>query len=64
MHFEDLCARRQRRKLTMAEAAEIVGVAERTFRRWSTRYETDGASGLADRRLGRGSARGEPGCER
>lgn len=58
--FEELYARRQRRELTMAEAAEMLGVTERTFRRWSTRYEVDGAAGLADRRMGRASARAVP----
>lgn len=57
MRFEELYARRQRRDLTMAEAAEMLGVTERTFRRWSTRYEAEGVTGLEDRRLGRASAR-------
>lgn len=60
MRFEELYERRQRRELTMAEAAEILGVTERTFRRWTGRYETDGATGLQDRRLGRASARAVP----
>ena len=60
MRFEELYARRQRRDLTMAEAAEILGVTERTFRRWSVRYEADGAEGVEDRRLGRASARAVP----
>jgi transposase len=60
MRFEELYTRRQRRDLTMAEAAEILGVTERTFRRWSVRYEADGAEGLDDRRLGRASARAVP----
>ncbi len=60
MRFEELYARRQRRDLTMAEAAEMLGVTERTFRRWSVRYEADGAEGLADRRLGQASARAAP----
>ena len=38
MRFEELYERRQRRELTMAEAAEILGVTERTFRRWGDRY--------------------------
>jgi hypothetical protein len=33
MRFEELSARRQRRALMMVEAAEILGVTERTFRR-------------------------------
>jgi len=60
MRFEELYERRQRRELTMAEAAEILGVTERTFRRWGDRYEAAGAAGLADRRLGRASARAVP----
>lgn len=60
MRFAELYERRQRRELTMAEAGEILGVTERTFRRWSERYETEGAAGLADRRLGRASARAVP----
>lgn len=60
MRFEELYDRRQRRELTMVEAAEILGVTERTFRRWSTRYEADGVAGLEDQRLGRASARAVP----
>lgn len=60
MRFEELYERRQRRELTMAEAAEILGVTERTFRRWGERYEAEGAAGLMDRRLGRTSARAVP----
>ena len=60
MRFEALHARRQRRDLTMAEAAEMLGVTERTFRRWSTRYVAEGIEGLEDRRLGRASARAVP----
>lgn len=60
MRFEELYERRQRRELTMGEAAEILGVTERTFRRWGDRYEAEGAAGLADRRLGRASARAVP----
>lgn len=60
MRFEELYERRQRRELTMVEAAEILGVTERTFRRWSTRYEADGVAGLEDQRLGRASARAIP----
>lgn len=60
MRFEELYERQQRRELTMVEAAEILGVTERTFRRWSTRYEADGVAGLEDQRLGRASARAIP----
>ncbi len=46
--------------LGQAAAAEILGVSERTFRRWRDRFEADGAEGLYDRRLGRVSARRAP----
>ena len=56
MRFEELYERRQQRILTMAEAGEMLGVTERTFRRWSGRYHAEGAEGLQDRRIGRLSA--------
>ena len=63
MRCAELYERRQRRDLTMADAAEMLGITERTFRRWSARYDTEGADGLQDRRLGRASARAVPGDE-
>jgi transposase len=60
MRVEELYERRQQRTLTMAAAAEILGVTERTFRRWSGRYDTEGRAGLQDRRIGRASARAVP----
>jgi transposase len=60
MRFEELYERRQQREITMAEAAEMLGVTERTFRRWSGRYDAEGAEGLQDRRIGRASARAVP----
>ena len=43
--------------MSQLEAAEILGMSERTFRRWRDRFEAEGAEGLYDRRLGRVSAR-------
>ena len=60
MRFEALYERRQQRTLTMAAAAEILGVTERTFRRGSGRYDAEGAAGVQDRRIGRVSARAVP----
>lgn len=60
MRVEERYGRRHRRELTMAEAAEIRGVTERTFRRWSGRYDTEGVEGLQDRRFGRASGRAVP----
>src|ERR671936_2387019 len=60
MRFESLLDRHERGEITQAEAAEMLGVAERTFRRWRDRYEEEGEAGLADRRLGRPSPRRGP----
>ena len=60
MRFEELYGRRHRRELTMAEAAEILVVTERTCRRWSGRDDTKGVEGLQDRRLGRASGQAVP----
>ncbi len=43
--------------LSCLEAAEVLGMSERHFRRLRERYEAEGAEGLVDRRLGRASAR-------
>jgi transposase len=60
MKFEDLCGRWQERRLSQMEAAEILGMSERSFRRWRDRYQEEGVAGLADRRLGKASARRVP----
>ena len=57
MKFEEVYGRLSRGDLSQGEAAEILGISERTFRRWRDRYEGEGAEGLYDRRLGRVSAR-------
>jgi transposase len=61
MKFEDVYGRLQQRRLSQAEAAEILGISERSFRRWRDRFEDEGAAGLLDRRLGKTSARQAPG---
>src|SRR2546429_7197713 len=57
MRFESLLGRQEGGEITQAEAAELLGVKERTFRRWRDRYREEGEAGLADRRLGRRSPR-------
>ena len=39
--------------LSCGEAAEMLGMSERHFRRLRDRYEAEGAEGLIDRRRGR-----------
>jgi transposase len=60
MKFEEVYERTARRELSQLEAASILGVSERTFRRWRDRFAADGAEGLYDRRLGKVSARRVP----
>ena len=60
MRFASLLDRQERGDLTQAEAAEMLGVVERTFRRWRDRYADEGGAGLCDRRLGRRSAKRAP----
>ena len=57
MRFEELLDRHERGHLTQGEAGEMLGVSERTFRRWQVRYREEGAAGLRDRRVGKPSPR-------
>ena len=60
MRFEEAYGGWQERRLTQEEAARLLGVCERTFRRYVDRYEEEGMDGLVDKRLGRVSARRAP----
>jgi transposase len=57
MRFEDLLDRHEWGQLTQAEAGEMLGMSERSFRRWQVRHREEGAAGLVDRRVGRPSPR-------
>jgi transposase-like protein len=48
------------KKITWWAAAEILGVTDRTMRRWREKLEKDGYAGLADRRKGKPSAQRIP----
>ncbi len=58
--FLNLLHRWESAELNQAEAAELLGVTERTFRRWTRRYEEEGEAGLVDRRLGKASGKRVP----
>ena len=60
MRFENVLERWRGRELSQWEAAEVLGMSERTFRRWRDRYEDEGLEGLYDRRLGTASAKRVP----
>ena len=49
MKFEDVYGRCFRGHLNQGEAAEILNVSERTFRRWRDRWEAESAEGLRHR---------------
>src|SRR6185312_4855011 len=57
MRFEELLERHERGELSQVEAAAMLGVGERTFRRWRDRLRDEGPSGLRDRRIGKPSSR-------
>jgi hypothetical protein len=50
-------------RLTQAEAAQILGICERTFRRQLVKYEADGIEALLDKRLNQASRRKAPADE-
>lgn len=60
MRFEEAYEGWNAGRLTQAEAASILGVCERSFRRYMVRYETEGQDGLIDRRLEQASNRLAP----
>jgi len=60
MRFSEVYSRWTERRLTQEQAAEILGVSDRTFRRYQVRYEEEGSEGLEDKRLTQASSRRAP----
>jgi transposase len=60
MRFEQTYGDWQARRLTQEEAAQVLGVCPRTFRRYIDRYEDEGLDGLIDKRMSQVSARRAP----
>jgi hypothetical protein len=58
--FRSVLDRYDADEFNQTEAAELLGISQRTFRRWCQRYEEAGESGLLDRRLGRASGKRVP----
>ena len=58
MKVQEVILRAMAKELTWWQAAEIIGISDRSMRRWKQRYEEHGYDGLLDRR------RGEPGPKR
>src|SRR2546428_13771342 len=53
MKLQDVLLKAMAKKITWWAAAEILGVSDRTMRRWRERLEGHGYVGLADRRKGK-----------
>ena len=60
MKLQDVLLKAMAKKITWWEAAEIIGVSDRTMRRWRERLEEDGYGGLVDRRKGKPSEKRVP----
>lgn len=60
MKLQDVLLKAMAKKITWWAAAEIIGVTDRTMRRWRERLQEHGYSGLADRRKGKASGRRVP----
>jgi len=60
MRFEEAYEGWNTGRLTQGDAARILGMCERSFRRYLVRYEAEGLEGLIDRRLEQVSSRRAP----
>ena len=60
MKLQDVLLKAMAKKISWWEAAEIIGVCDRTMRRWRERLEEGGYSGLADRRKDKPSEKRVP----
>jgi len=60
MKLQDVLLKAMAKKISWADAAEIIGVSCRTMRRWRERMEEGGYSGLTDRRKGKPSGKRVP----
>ena len=60
MKLQDVLLKAMAKKITWWQAAEIIGVTDRTMRRWRERLQEHGYSGLADRRKGKPSDKRVP----
>ena len=57
MRFEEVYNQYRSRRLSCSDAADLLGTSVSSFYRYRRRYEDEGVSGLADRRLGKMSHR-------
>ena len=60
MKLQDVLLKAMANKISWVSAAELIGVTPRTMRRWRSRLEEHGYSGLRDQRKGKASFRRVP----
>ena len=60
MKIQEVILRALAKKITWWQAAEIIGISDRSMRRWHQRYEEFGYDGLFDRRRGKPSPQRVP----
>jgi len=60
MRFEEADGKWTERSISQEEAAQVLGISSRTFRRYTGRYDEDGLEGLTDRKLTQASSRRAP----
>ena len=60
MKVQEVILRAMAKRITWWQAAEIIGLSDRSLRRWRGRYEQHGYDGLFDRRRGRPSPKRVP----
>jgi len=53
MKLQDVLLKAMAKKITWWAAAEIIGISDRTMRRWRERFEANGYDGLMDQRKGK-----------
>src|SRR5215831_13814645 len=63
MKMQEVILRAMAKKITWWQAAEILGISNRTMRRWKWQYENEGFKGLLDGRKGKPSWKRVPAGE-
>lgn len=60
MKVQEVILRAMAKRITWWQAAEIIGISDRSMRRWKQRYDEGGYDGLFDRRRGKPSPKRVP----
>jgi transposase len=61
MKIQEVILRAMAKEITWWQAAEIIGISDRSMRRWKQSHEEHGYDGLFDRRRGKPSPERVPG---